>query len=271
MIKRLLQRTLKGLGLYVWFKEESFAYDVYRRFKAGRPLNWRTREVRFYRSLFGDAGPGMLIFDVGANRGQRTAVFLKLGATVISVEPDETNQRVLARKFLRSPRVRPVKIVGKALSDTARRETFWTTSPGSGLNTLSRKWVQTLDDNPGKLGARVVYPTHQEVQTTTLSELIREYGAPIYIKVDVEGHEPEVLRGLAQQIPFVSFEANLPEFRPEAEECIERLSRLSLGSQFNFTADCYKGFILREWLTGPEMTKVLGSLGETSIEIYCKS
>jgi hypothetical protein len=40
MLKSLFQRILRGLGIYAWFKEESFAYDVYRRFKDGTPVNW---------------------------------------------------------------------------------------------------------------------------------------------------------------------------------------------------------------------------------------
>ena len=189
-IKRLLQRILRGLGLYDWFKEESFAYDVYRRFKDGRPLGWRAREVRFYRGLLGQGRPDtLLIFDVGANRGQRTDVFLRLGARVVAIEPDEANLRRLARKYQGRLRKRPVTIVGRAAGDAVGRGTLRVASPGSGLNTLSDKWVRTLAENPGKLGARVDFPGRQDVETTTLDALVASCGTPRYIKIDVEGHE----------------------------------------------------------------------------------
>jgi hypothetical protein len=37
------------------------------------------------------------------------------------------------------------------------------------------------------------------------------------------------------------------------------------------SSDTYKGFCLRDWLTGAEMIAVLGTLGETTVEIYWKS
>jgi FkbM family methyltransferase len=272
MIKRLLQRILRNLGLYEWFKEETFAYDVYCYFKEGRPVTWRRRELRFYRSLVGN-GPGQsLIFDVGANRGKKTDVFLKLGARVVALEPDEANLRILAGKYRRRLSERPVTIIGKAVSDSAGVETFWVTSPGAGLNTLSEKWVRTLRENPGKLGAEVEFPSRRNVETTTLAALMESFGVPDYVKIDVEGHEPSVLRGLPRPVPVISFEVNLPEFKPEAAECVEILGRLSPNGRFNMTScGTYSGFSLNEWHTGPEIVEILGSLGERTVEIYWKS
>jgi FkbM family methyltransferase len=268
MLKTLLQRILRGLGLYTWFKEESFAYDVYRRFKDGRPVAWRTGELRFYRGLLGGGGEAMLVFDVGANRGQRTDVFLRLGARVVAAEPDEANRRLLARKYHGLLRERPVTIVGKAVSDVIGARTMRITSPGSGLNTLSEKWVRTLGENPGKLGARVEYPLQRSVETTTLAELMDSHGEPRYIKIDVEGHEPQVLRGLARPVDFVSFEANLPEFLPEAAECVGILDQLSPRGRFNLSERCYRGLDLASWQSASEIVATLGGLGERTVEVF---
>jgi FkbM family methyltransferase len=268
MIKSVLQRILRGLGLYVWFKEESFAYDVYRLFKDGRPVAWRSRELRFYRSLLGNGPEQPLVFDVGANRGQRTDVFLRLGARVVAIEPDEANQRLLARKYRGPQRKRCVTIVGKAVSEAIGRETLRVASPGSGLNTLSDKWVRTLGDNPGKLGARVAFPQRRTVETTTLASLMEVHGVPRYIKIDVEGHEVAVLRGLPRPVPFVSFEANLPEFMPETAECVGILSRLSPNGRFNLSENCYQGLALEDWQPGPEVIRTLGGLGERTVEVF---
>ena len=270
MIKSLLQRILRGLGLYVWFKEESFAYDAYRLFKDGRPVTWRSRELRFYRGLLGPGPEPPLVFDVGANRGQRTDVFLRLGARVVAVEPDEANQRLLARKYRGRLRKRTVAIVCKAVSDAVGSGTLRVTYPGSGLNTLSEKWVRTLGENPGKLGARVEFPLRRTVETTTLASLMESHGVPRYIKIDVEGHELPVLRGLPRPVPFVSFEANLPEFMPEAAECIGILSRLSPNGRFNLSEDCYRGLSLSEWQAGHAMIGILAGLGEKAVEVFWK-
>ena len=70
------------------------------------------------------------VFDIGANHGAKTDVFLRLGARVVAVDPDETNERVLREGFL-SLRVRPkpVVIVAKALSDKEAVETMWIDTP----------------------------------------------------------------------------------------------------------------------------------------------
>jgi len=271
MIKSLLQGTLRRLGLYDWFKDKTFAYDVYSYFKEGRPLDWRAREVRFFRSLVGGGKGPFLIFDVGANCGKKTDVFLKLGAHVVAVDPDDANLRILSRKYGRRFRTRPVTIIGKAVSDSERTETLWITSPGDGLNTLSGKWVRALKANPGKFGVPVEFPGRQDVETTTLASLMQSHGIPHYIKIDVEGHEAPVLRGLPHPVPAVSFEVNLPEFGPEASECVEILGHLSPNGQFNLTScDTYRGFTLNAWKTGAEIIPILGTLGETTVEIYWK-
>lgn len=219
----------------------------------------------------GGAPAGFLVFDVGANRGQRTAVFLELGARVVALEPDPLNQRVLARKFSSPVRTGALSIVGDAVSDSARTETFWVNLPGSGLNTLSRKWVDTLRGNTSKFGSTVPYSTQRQVETTTLDALIARHGAPRYIKIDVEGHEVHVLRGLTRPVPLVSFEANLPEFMPETRECIGILSGLSPQGSFNYCRECHAGLVLGSWLGGPEMIGLLGALGDTSVEVFWRS
>lgn len=161
--------------------------------------------------------------------------------------------------------------MGKAVSDTARTGTFWVNSPGSGLNTLSEKWVDTLKENRSKFGMTVPYSTQHVVEMTTLGSLITAHGIPRYIKIDVEGHEVHVLRGLPQPVPFVSFEAILPEFLTETRECMEMLGRLSPQGRFNYAVNCYAGLVLAAWLSGPEMGALLEGIGEKTVEVFWKS
>lgn len=57
----------------------------------------RCREVEFYRQLLTGLQTGDLILDVGANDGTKTAIFLKLGARVVAIEPDDPNQEVIRK------------------------------------------------------------------------------------------------------------------------------------------------------------------------------
>lgn len=271
MLKAAIQRFLRRIGAYDRMKE-TFAYDCYRSLRFGRPLMWRRLELDFYRSLFRARPQPMLVFDVGANRGQRTRLFLRLGARVVALEPDPSNQRLLARRFsrqwFREPRV---TIVGKAVSDSEAGATLWVHAPGSGLNTLSQKWVQALAVDEQRFGSTIAYADRREVETTTLDALMRTFGDPYYIKVDVEGHEASVLRGLRHPVPFLSFEVILPEFLEEGVQCVEILGRLSESGEFNWSVDCQSPMVLGKWLAAPEFAAVLRKCSESSVEVFWKN
>jgi hypothetical protein len=65
--------------------------------------------------------------------------------------------------------------------------------------------------------------------------LIEVFGVPAYCKIDVEGHEFEVLSGLSIPIPALSIEV-VPELIENALSCIERLE--SLGDyRYSYSPD----------------------------------
>jgi FkbM family methyltransferase len=271
-LKLHVQRVLKRAGIYQRLKA-SRVYDLYWSV-ADRSIVARTkREIRFYNDLLLGFHRGCLVFDVGANHGTKTDVFLKLGARVVAVEPDQTNQQILKEKFLMYRlEHKPVVIVGKALSDKEAVETMWIDEPGSAKNTLSPKWVETLKRDDDRFGQHHDFGQRTTVETTTLDRLIDTHGLPFYIKIDVEGHEPNVLRGLHTAVPYLSFEVNLPEFAPDGQECVEMLGRLAPAGKFNYAAGEYeKGMALREWLDAPEFSRVLAQCAEKSIEVFWKT
>src|ERR1700744_427063 len=96
----------------------STAFDLYRRLLKRHQIEDRDKEISFYRSLLQGLRPGNIVFDVGANVGIKTDIFLRLGAKVVAVEPDECNQSMLRSKFLRyRVHAKPVEVVGLAVSE----------------------------------------------------------------------------------------------------------------------------------------------------------
>lgn len=269
-MKRAVQRLLRRLGLYERLRA-SFVYDLFWSFADRRLVEDRRQELAFYKELLqGFRGDG-LIFDIGANHGRKTDVFLRLGARVVAVEPDEVNQEILRQKFL-SLRLRPkpVTIVGKAVSERETVERMWIDAPGSAKNTLSQKWVSTLRSDQARFGARLEFATEKDVETTTLDRLIGLHGEPFFVKIDVEGFEPNVLRGLTRRVPYISFEVNLPEFNAEGAECIALLKRLDAAGRFNFAADT-QGLALSQWLDADTFRGVFERCTESSIEVFWKA
>jgi hypothetical protein len=148
---------------------------------------------------------------------------------------------------------------------------MWVNEPGSAKNTLNTKWVETLQTNAERFGNTLQFAEQVEVETITLEELIRTYGRPFYIKIDVEGHEAKVLRGLKSVVPFVSFEVNLPEFKPEAIECAGLLEQLSQSGRFNYTVDCRAGMASPVWLEYEAFLRLIDSCKEPSIEVFWRA
>jgi FkbM family methyltransferase len=270
-LKLYIQGVLKRVGLYQRLKA-SPVYDLYWRVADPAILVRVQKELHFYRNLLDGFHSG-LIFDVGANDGFKTDVFLKLGARVVAVEPDQTNQEILRQKFLTYRLSRkPVVIVGKALSDNEAVETMWIDKPGSAKNTLSPKWVETLKHDDQRFNQHLDFGQQTTVETTTLDKLIAAHGLPVFIKIDVEGHEPSVLRGLHSAVPYLSFEVNLPEFASEGRECVETLSRLAPGGKFNYVRwDYEQGLALQTWLAAPEFLPVLAACTESTIEVFWRT
>lgn len=270
-LKTAGQDFLKRLGVYQRVKS-SFAYDLYWRFADPRLLQERDEELAFFRRTLEGLAAGDLIFDIGANQGHKTSIFLQLGARVVAVDPDKTNQKILRENFL-NYRVtkKPVEIVRQAVSDRAGRETMWVNAPGSAKNTLNQKWVDTLQADATRFGSTLEFGEKIEVETVTLEDLIARYGRPFYIKIDVEGHEPSVLRGLRTAVRFISFEVNLPEFHSEAVECVRLLEQLRPGAEFNYTMDCRGGMSLPEWRRAEEFLRELEGCRDSSIEVFWRS
>ena len=267
-LKQRLQQTFRRLGVYDRLKA-SCLYDCYWKIADSRVIKQRDCEVEFYRNVLKGFRNGDFIFDIGANHGSKVDVFLRLGAKVLAVEPDEFNQRVLKRKFLDyriSPK--PVTIVGKAVSDNAASQIMWVDAPGSAKNTLSSKWVETLRENEERFGVRMDFAQTKKVQTTTLEELIAAYGEPIFVKIDVEGYEPNVLRGLKRPVKYLSFEVNLPEFKTEGLECLELLEKISKTGRFNYTLDCQRGLALNRWMGFQEFVQAFNACTEPCVEVF---
>jgi FkbM family methyltransferase len=194
---------------------------------------------------------------------------------VVAVDPDEANQEILREKFL-SYRVqsKPVVIVGKAVSDTDRVETFWMDGPGSALNTLSRKWVDTLRLGPRRSPSALdtqEFKGRKQVETTTLDQLISVQGLPFFVKIDVEGYEVPVLRGLHRPVPYLSFEVNLPEFRAEGLQCVELLRGLAREGRFNYAFGNECRLAMDSWVSPTDFASVLERCSAPSVEVFWKT
>jgi len=256
----LLRRSFRSTYLE-WPLKRSVFYRWYLRCKAPDYLVRVAQETDFYRRLFtGLKNP--LIFDVGANRGEKTQIFLKLGASVICIDPEPSCVRLLTRRF--ASYGRRISVICAALAGGEGGATMFIHQSGSGYNTLDAHWASKVAQDSGR------QPNTIKVATRTLDSLLRQFGRPDYIKIDVEGYEAEVLSGLHQPIPLITFEVNLPDFQQQGLACIRRLAAIDSAARFNYFVSCAGGEVLPESLPAEAFTAYFAQLSDPSVEVVCR-
>ncbi len=205
------------------------------------------KSVIFYSAFI---KPNDLCLDIGANMGSRVKTFLSLGARVVAVEPQKSCARYLKWKYGNQ-----IEIVNKGLGEKEEVKDFFL-SPASVTSTFSKEYIDIMrKTTPYKENLSYLFLWNKvvKVEMTTLDKIISQFGKPDFIKIDVEGFELEVLRGLNQPVKMLSFECHIPAMIESALECIDRFSIINSDSRFNYSNGESMTFYFKKWLNKMEM------------------
>ena len=213
-------KILQGLGLYKFLLHQKRSYDK-RNFERIEKKNALTR-LPFY-SQFVSAGD--LVFDIGANVGNRVQVFLEIGCKVVAIEPQQECINELRRKFGTS-----IDIIEKGLGEKEEEKTLHISDTNT-ISSLSEEWIKSVKETR--------FSKHEwnktvQIKLTTMENLIRQFGVPKFCKIDVEGFELEVLKGLKQPVPGLSLEYTVPEQTDKLLQCIHYCNQLNPQYRYNY-------------------------------------
>lgn len=164
--------------------------------------------------------PGETVFDVGAHVGDRIASFRRLGAKVVALEPQPDCAEAI--RIIHGGDAK-VMLMEQACGAAAGRITLHVNSANPTVTTASPAFIAAADGAGGWEGQ--VWDREIEVRVTTLDRLIANHGVPAFAKIDVEGFEVDVLKGLSTPMPALSFEFTTIQ-RDVALACLERLRGL---------------------------------------------
>jgi FkbM family methyltransferase len=225
-------------------------YELIGRFRAEKVFSKWTphdREMLAFYSPF--VSRGTVCFDVGANIGNRVRIFLGLQAHVVAVEPQERCIKILRGAYGENRRL---TIVQKALGES-EGEAEMMMGNESTISSLSPEWVDAVQKS-GRFTA-CNWDRKRTVSLTTLDRLIEQHGIPSFIKVDVEGFEYEVVKGLSRPVGTLSLEFT-PEFIDSTFRCIDHLQRLG-DIRLNYSVGETMQLASPEWMTPQEMIQIL--------------
>jgi FkbM family methyltransferase len=209
------------------------------------------RMVRFYGQFLGS---GDIAFDIGAHVGSRVRAWRKLGARVIAVEPQPDCLRVLRLFFGRD---RGVTIVAEAVGARAGRAQLGLSTATPTVSSMSRDWIESVTTDSSF--ARVRWDRAVEVEVATLDDLIATHGEPAFCKIDVEGFEVDVLRGLTRPLRGLSFEYLPPahDAALAALDLVEQLGAAAGGYEYNYSPIETMRFAGDRWLDAAELVSLL--------------
>lgn len=173
---------------------------------------------------------GDLYFDIGAHLGEKSKPFIEKKIRTIMVEPLPVCVRTLKRLYSKNS---IVKIIPKGLGSKNTKKILSINKQMPTVSTFAKHWKSGRFSN-------LTWSEKTQIQITTLDALIKKFGDPQYIKIDVEGYELNVLKGLSKKSGIISFEIT-SEFFSDAIKCLKHLKKLSYNS-FTFSVGEQKKF-----------------------------
>jgi len=221
------------------------------------------RMSAFYRRFL---EPGQLVFDIGSHVGDRVAAFHRIGCRVVAVEPQPAAFRFLKAIYGRRERV---TLVNAAMSDRPGTLPLRLNLANPTISTASSAFIDAAQGAQGWEGQR--WEEVVEVPATTMDELIAAHGLPAFAKIDVEGFELEVLKGLSQPLAALSFEFTTIQ-RPVAQRCLDRLVTLGFDG-YDFARGETMTMAFGDWVPAGRMSEYLAGLPHRANagDVYCRS
>jgi len=230
-MKKIVIHIFRFFGLY------AFAINMENKIIT---LFSKSERRAFYRQFIKS---GDLCFDVGANIGNRTVIFLELGAKVIAIEPQKKCYEKLIKRFGNK-----IELVKKGLGEKESVEKLYV-SELSAISSFSKEHIDVMKEDRFK-GTN--WNSSVDIEMTTLDALLDKYGTPVFCKIDVEGYEYDVLKGLSKPLKTLSLEYIVPENLQVLTNCINHLNKLG-NIECNYSFAEKMNLSLSTWISGKEM------------------
>lgn len=145
-----------------------------------------------------------LIYDVGAHLGEDSDYYLKLGYRVVAIEANPQLVEKLKVRFATAIAEGRYILVPNAIGESNTEITFYINKKQSIWGTADPKWAQRNK----QMGAE---SEEIRVQCVRFEDIVKKYGCPRYVKIDIEGADMLCINAIEQlevRPKYVSLESS---------------------------------------------------------------
>lgn len=187
------------------------------------------RELQLKYILNNEIKPGYRIIDLGANLGYYPLIEyanLEGDGKIYALEPSPSNFQILEKNIHHNQANDLIETFPYAGGEKAGTEKFYL-STHSNVNTMI-----PLEYSTGELSLGVNQDLFIEVEVVELTSFIKKIGDIDLIRMDIEGYEVEVFRGLRDAIESglfsgqIVFECHSPKYNDDKHSIREQLKML---------------------------------------------
>ena len=163
-----------------------------------------------------------MIFDIGANRGEVAKTYVESGYDVIAVEPLSDLCDYMLERFKGKNNFTCVNAI---VSPDSGSKTFYRSNADT-LSTTSVDWM-----TKGRFSG-YIWQSIGEIDCISIDSLIEKYGQPIFIKIDTEGTESEVIRSLTKEFDCLISVEWVQEFPHKSIDVVSYLRSLNFTEYY---------------------------------------
>jgi FkbM family methyltransferase len=155
----------------------------------------------------------MKIFDIGTNHGHFTDEYIGLypDIQVVCIEANPTLCNHLVNKYKTQPNINVYHYLVSQKSN--EYVNFYINNECDGISTASTDWVDKSRFNNSKWSHPI------QIESITIDDLIDSTFIPDMIKIDVEGYENIVIKGLTKKVDLIQFEWAEEEMESVKDTC----------------------------------------------------
>ena len=170
-----------------------------------------------------------LIFDIGANHGEFSQKCFNdfKDIKIVAVEANSSLVEKLKIRFFN----KNITVLDNLMSTNSGEEIdFYLNDSADTISTASKFWITN-----SRFSNNYKWSNSVKKISLNIDDLVSRYGKPNLIKVDVEGYELEVIKGMTQKYSEICFEWSEEQYQ-EANDICQYLQSIGY-TEFGFI-DC---------------------------------